>query len=249
MKYYDMVISLGQNYHASMVLRNCSQQRYSYPLDWSAGILWDRCGVAGLPGKVELICHDFQGAFEREDFVVFGDRPPDSPHYWVKNLKTGLQYQHDFPVGRSVDDYFPEFREKYRRRISRFYEEIDRSDNILFFFLCYTDELADDVVLLCHNRLAGRFPDKHVDVMLVMRDDDVPVGTYRRTRISRHVVRYNVAMGDSLYDEKNVEKKNTVFAVVNNHFDTGSKINNMFEMLWKQQHEMEMLKEERDRRQ
>lgn len=183
MKYYDMVISLGQNCHASMVLRNCSQQRYSYPLDWSAGILWDRCGVAGLPGKVELICHDFQGAFEREDFVVFGDRPPDSPHYWVKNLKTGLQYQHDFPVGRSVDDYFPEFREKYRRRISR------------------------------------------------------------------HIVRYNVAMGESLYDEKNVEKKNTVFAVVNNHFVTGSKINNMFEMLWKQQHEMEMLKEERDRRQ
>lgn len=247
MKYYDMVISLGQNCHASMVLRNCGQQRYTYPLDWSAGILWDRCGVAGLPGKVELICRHFQGAFEREDFVVFGEPAPDSPHYWVKNLKTGLQYQHDFPVGKSVDEYFSVFREKYHRRIDRFYEEIDRSEKILFFFLCYTDELTDDVVILCHNRLSCCFPDKRIDVMLVMRDDSIHVGTYHRTQINRHIVRYNVAMGDSIYDDENVEKKNTVFAVVNNHFVTASKINNMFEMLWNQQNEIERLKGGRER--
>ena len=244
MKYYDIVISLGQNCHSSMVLRNCGQQQFSYPLDWSAGILWDKCGVAGLPGKVELICNNFQGAFEREDFVVFGEPAPDSPHFWVKNLKTGLQYQHDFPKGETVDEYFPVFREKYQRRVNRLYEEIGRSERILFFFISYTNELTDDVVILCHNRLANCFPDKKIDLMLIMKDDSVDVGTYNRTDLNKNIVRYNVDIGHYLYADDCVENKNTVFAVVNNHFVTAAKINNMFDMLWNQQQEMERLKTE-----
>ena len=163
-------------------------------------------------------------------------------------MKTGLQYQHDFPVGRTVDEYFSVFREKYHRRIARFYEEIDRSEKILFFFMSYNEELTDDIVILSHNRLACRFPDKHIDFMLIMKDDDMKVGNYHRTQLNKNIVRYNVNIGDALYDDINMEKKNTVFAVVNNHFVTASKINNMFEMMWNQQHEIERLKELLERR-
>lgn len=247
MKYYDLVISLGQFCHASMVLRNCSQQQFSYPFDWSAGILWDKCGVAGLPGKVDLICNNFQGAFEKEDFVVFGDPAPDSPTFWVKNLKTGLQYQHDFPKGKSIDDYFPTFKQKYNRRVFRLYEEIGRSERVLFFFISYTSELSDNIIILCHNKLANHFHDKKVDLMIIMKDDTVSTGTYHRININKNIVKYNINTGNNIYDQNFIENKNTVFAVVNNHFVTASKINNMFDMMWKQQHEIELLKNEMKR--
>lgn len=70
MKYYDVAISLGQYCITSTALRRNNLQAETMIFDWSAGILFDVCGLGGLDGKVNLICNDFKDFFERKPSLI-----------------------------------------------------------------------------------------------------------------------------------------------------------------------------------
>ena len=135
MKYYDLVVSLGQYCITTTALRRLCLQNRSYPFDWSGGILEDVAGKGGLSVKVDLICNNFDNFFNFNDFENRGNNQEgDTYNLWIVNKKTGLQYKHDFQASISFENQFEYVKDKYKRRINRLYKDINNGYNILFVF-------------------------------------------------------------------------------------------------------------------
>ena len=48
---YDAIISLGEFCAIASALKESGITPETYPLDWSAGVKWDKCGTCGFMGK------------------------------------------------------------------------------------------------------------------------------------------------------------------------------------------------------
>lgn len=161
MKFYDLVVSLGQYCITSTALRRLSLQRQSYPFDWSAGIIEKISGKGGLSVKVDLICNDFNNFFNFDDFEIRGNNKSlDIWNLWVVNKRTGLQYRHDFYAGILFEKQFEYVKKRYIRRINRLYNEIDKNKNILFVFIARDSGFDNEYLLDQYYKLSNKFPKK-----------------------------------------------------------------------------------------
>lgn len=190
MKYYDFIMSLGQYCVTSTALRRCHLQDVSCVFDWSAGILPEKCGKAGLEGKVDLICNDFQNFFEKEDFENRGNNQEnDTYNLFIVNKRTGLQYKHDFPANIGFDKNFAAVKEKYMRRIERFYHTMSESTKVLFVFICKDEGLTNNYLIAQQEKLARKFPNKIIDLLYITQKSDMPSDKLVEYQLTPHVKR------------------------------------------------------------
>lgn len=164
MKKYDVIVPLGEFCATAMALKACGVRKASYPFDWSAGVRYEKCGFCGLEGKVRLICNDFKDAFNFDDYEEFWS--PQQQCRSVINTCTGLQYLHDFPWNKTVKDFFPEYLEKYERRVERLYHDIKHGKHILFVFATRCNRIIGyDIITKCQQMLMQKFPDKDLNFL------------------------------------------------------------------------------------
>lgn len=104
---YDLIIPLGEFCATAIALNKCGLRKNAYPFDWSAGVIWEQCGNCGFQGKINLICNNFKEALNLNDLEEF--EMPDWNKKAVKNIETGLQYLHDFPCNKTIEEYYPIF--------------------------------------------------------------------------------------------------------------------------------------------
>jgi len=128
---YDLVVSLGCKCRTAGTLKGLKITRKTYPFDW---VRYDG-GIAqmNLLLRCNLIKNHFKGAFDIEDFVEYHN-PYNSHKRSTINVKTKLYFGHEFPWDKSVKEAFPEFLEKYQRRIKRLYDDVESANNVLFVF-------------------------------------------------------------------------------------------------------------------
>ena len=186
MKKYDIVIPLGEMCATAIALRDSGIRCASYPFDWSAGVKYEICGNSGLPGKIKMICDDFKDAFRLEDLSEFWTA--QSKHRSVLNNRTGLQYLHDFVWEKPVVDQFPEYLEKYQRRIQRFYKDIEQSNTILFVFVTRSKHfLSFYEINSALDMLNKKFPNKDINFLLVQDSYDCNPNEFKFIKISDHM--------------------------------------------------------------
>lgn len=179
MKYYDVAISLGQCCITSTALRRNNLQSESMIFDWSAGILFDVCGLGGLEGKVNLICNNFKDFFNLEDLENRGNNKENDTHnLWIVNRRTGLQYKHDFPAWQPVNEAYPFVKERLDRRIKRLYDVIDSSEKILFCFFARDVGFTDELLIDQQTKLSRKFPNKTIDFLYIMQNPNYSVDKY-----------------------------------------------------------------------
>lgn len=186
-KKYDKIISLGETCSCSMVLRYLKLQNISYPLDWSGAWNADIAGTCGFLGKVHLIESHFKNAFNRDDFFETNDGIPND-HRFVKNSKTGLQYVHEFPWNISVDEHFPIFKEKYERRVKRFYTDIENSKGVLFVFIArWGGILSIDEIFQGCSILTKVFYSKKIDFLIFQKVDNIDIFDTKYLQLSQNI--------------------------------------------------------------
>jgi len=133
-----VIIPLGENCSCARILLDAGLRRYSLPFDWSGmgdeDIASDVSG--GLYTKCRLIIENCAGMLNFDDFEERARERHnfDYNHRCVFNKKTGLRYLHDFSVSSSLSDQWPEFVEKYTRRIKRMYSEMEKAKRVLFVY-------------------------------------------------------------------------------------------------------------------
>lgn len=161
MEKYDLIVPLGEFCATAVALRDSGIRQASYPFDWSAGVEWNKCGNCGFLGKIQMICNEFEGAFNLEDLKEEIGENPDHRH--VVNKRTGLQYIHDFDWDKNVSEQFPEYKEKYKRRVERLYTNIEKSRKILFIFITRTKhQLSLQEIWTGYKMLSKKFPRKNI---------------------------------------------------------------------------------------
>lgn len=191
-RYYDIVIPLGEFCIAAHALRNCHISAETMPLDWSGGVLHDKCGIGGLSGKIDLILNRFTNFFEREDFEVKTDEPSNTNHLQVQNNRTGLQYLHDFSVAKPFYEQFDEIKTKYLRRVERFYDVMEKSNKVCFFFMSLTFDIDDAYLVEQALRLRRFFSSKQIDFLFIINNKEIKGNKYKFNRIGDGMYRYRM---------------------------------------------------------
>lgn len=163
-KKYDLVISLGAHCPVADALKRTKITEKTYPFDWSAYFLNDISQK--LLVNCNLIKNHFKDAFNFEDFVEYQISLPE--FRGVKNIKTCIRYHHDFPWEKSVKDFFPEFLEKYQRRVKRLYDDIETAKNILFIYNDETGMLPIKTIKDAIKILKESFPGKNINLLVLV---------------------------------------------------------------------------------
>lgn len=192
MKFYDVIISLGQYCITSTALRRCHLQDKSSIFDWSAGILPEKCGIGGLSGKVDLICNDFENFFNFEDFENRGNNQEnDTYNLFIVNNRTGLQYKHDFPADKGFKASFDEVKQKYMRRVERFYHTVAINKKILFVFIARDSNFSNQYLIEQQQKLAQKFPNKIIDFLYIIHSDHLSPKELIEEQLTENVLRCN----------------------------------------------------------
>ena len=194
-KKYDLIFSLGRACPGSMHLRMAGLQKESYPLDWVSVPSGTKCGKYGFNGKIDALCSGFKDFLNEEDCEVHGD---DKVHWAVRNLRTGFDFLHDFPIEMSIHEAYPDVKEKYDRRIKRLLQRIENGQNIAIIWVqdvwdpMYRpiDNLDDVLVIEQYNKLCKSFPGKNIDFIMFERVDDIQDKTIKLIKLNEHIYRF-----------------------------------------------------------
>ena len=202
---YDFIFSLGESCSTSLTLRKCGLQTYSMPFDWSGAYDHSIAGICGLLGKIRMIKNKFEGAFNVEDLYE-ENWGRQSPHRFVRNKKTGLQYLHDFPWTHSIEKEFPAYKEKYMRRIKRFYQKMESSKRICIVFITvWEGKLPPHVLKIGYDEIHNMYPDKEIDFFILQKTDEMPVYHTKYIKFSDHILFGFFKNAESINDDNTTE--------------------------------------------
>lgn len=170
-KSYDYIISLGENCFMALLLKEMNLRKASFPFDWSRGIRTDLCGITGFQGKINMILQGFDSCFEEPDLREF-HRDSSFPFLFMVNIRTGLQYTHDFPKDVPIKEFFPVYKERYLRRSARL-NECCRNKKILFCFVAQTQKLPLSLVRKAKEDLRSYFKNPLIDFIIFNPNSDL----------------------------------------------------------------------------
>ena len=128
---YDYILSIGTNCFVALHAKKYGLRKMSAPLDWVTGTDFD--------GVCRLIIDRFNGFLEKEDLYPYIHGKSET----FRSKKTGLIFVHDFMPNVAFDDAFNAAKEKYARRIERFFNLLRSKKNVLLIYMSSEKGLAD----------------------------------------------------------------------------------------------------------
>lgn len=154
MERYDIIYSLGRDCSCASYLQRSGLRLTSGPFDWVTN--------ANLEERFELLLNDFQYFFDKE---YLKPQEKQCDHYdkyndYYENVRTNIYFWHDFPVNMPFEEAYIAAKEKYNRRINRFYENIKNNEKVLLVWFSKFHQTPDDVVLDLCNRFCAKMNKK-----------------------------------------------------------------------------------------
>lgn len=171
---YDVIYSLGGNCSTAGFLNKHFLRVTSGPFDWWA---MQRLCQENFDWRIRLICTHFEGFMRKEDMerVPLPEGAPEDKLFdnYCDHFGPGFYFPHDFPAGVPFEEAYAEVKEKYDRRIARFYRKIQESERVLLVWMniCQIGFDADRIKCLCEE--ACRALGKTVDFLLIWQDDSM----------------------------------------------------------------------------
>lgn len=186
-KKYNLFISLGANCASTTYLRKHHLQFKSFPFDWLIGCPFEK--------RISLIINHFEDFLNLEDleFVEKDGNPNDDKNCdYYKNIRTEFGHLHDFPIGIPLKESFQKVKEKYNRRIERFYEQINNSKDICLVWFNYFTQpksLSESELIDGYIKLSQFFPQHHIS-FLVIEHSELQGDKLDGEKIHPNIIRY-----------------------------------------------------------
>lgn len=183
---YDMYVSLGAGCSCTQTLRKSYLQYYSYPFDWLYG--------ADFIDRIKIIANDFKDWINIEDLELIGTRENPLPCNIYKNKKTGIVFNHDFPLSKSLEDSYLEVKQKYERRIKRLVNQIEASERVLFVYLELPNErkeITNKDLIMGYEMLKNRFENVDINILYLYSSREVDYYCKKVIQVNEHVTRIN----------------------------------------------------------
>ena len=125
-KKFDLIFSLGEACSCTQALREYNLQIYSYPFDWLSGSdFLLRCNILANGFKDFIKKEDLQYCCENRNIKCVA----------YKNKKNNLTFNHDFLKEMPFDNAYNYVKEKYKRRIKRLLNKINKSKAVLVVYM------------------------------------------------------------------------------------------------------------------
>ena len=146
-------ISLGNDCTIAMILAHLNKKQATLPLDWVVCKDFETC--------INLIDSRFKYFIDDSSLIIKGDNSRDAilsdfiysyshNHYkgmkelnFFINKKINIEYPHDFKSKKITNEMYSQVKNKYNRRIERFYN-ILKGSNYLVQFIFYYPDLNND---------------------------------------------------------------------------------------------------------
>ena len=185
-KKYDFIYSIGADCASAMYMRKFYLRRASGPFDWLCH--------ADFKTRIEMILTKFDGFLLSENMVMLPrnttglhDAINDSWH----DTKTGFYFYHDFEHSKDFAETFPLVREKYNRRIARFYDNIEKYNRVLLIWYSQSYNTPDDVILGVCDKVCKKF-NKQIDFIIIENDESMPRNKIETRQIADNIIRHAV---------------------------------------------------------
>ncbi len=191
-KTYSIIYSLGRDCACAQYMIKTNLRLSSGPFDWLTN--------ASFEERFDLVLNDFEGYFNKEDFVKMEKPiqfPSDKQNDYYRNIKTKLFYWHDFPNDISFEDAYPKIKNKYDRRIKRFYKNIKKRKKVLLIWFSQLDNTSDDQIIYLCDKLCKKMG-KTIDFMIIEHEEGL--NEFKVKNLKDNIIKYN------LHARKNDEK-------------------------------------------
>ena len=179
-KKYDCVFSLGEACYCAKYLQKMHLRRFSAPLDWVAGV--------SFSGRIDFLLDGFAGYINKGDLNLIGQRDYPEPCDIYQNTRTGMIFNHDFPLNKNLDESYPAVREKYDRRINNLYRRLAEAQSVLIVYMELVETPSaigsSEELVTQMNRLKEKFPDKEINLMYIRHNEALPDGGFTIDRVA-----------------------------------------------------------------
>ena len=165
MREYDFIFSLGASCAVSQSLRDAGLQFASFPFDW--------IGSPDLLDSVAMVETDFAHWFDRDDLKLWDVRHEEGAVQRIyKNMRTNFGFPHEFTNAFRFEDGYEKTRDKYDRRIARFYKTLGSTKRALGIYLetATRKRIPDSALSEARRRLAAKFPGLSLDLVYICED-------------------------------------------------------------------------------
>jgi hypothetical protein len=193
---YDLILPVGPSCHVSMLLDRFQLRQFSSPFEWTGGkepANWfqepDIHRDSRFHEKIQAISDNFKNWFVPENIkYVAGSISLQKQFHKVVNIKTNIQYLHEFPANQDIVQHMPEFIKKMTRRKQHMYDAIGHSHKILILWLSniwgqrvmLEKTVSDKDIKWAVKKLHKMYPDKLFD--LVFFEPDATQGKFEYQR-------------------------------------------------------------------
>ncbi len=166
---YDCIISLGGNCAVANNLKFRGLRQYSLPFDWL---------LEYTPDFLENACTHIEERFSRwlhlENLIFYNLSREEGFYGRHKVLDTGAEriFLHDFCQAPLSKEEFDSVKEKYARRIERFYTKIYEARNVLFCVFVTKAQISKERLISCKRRLEKVFPNKEINFFAVILESN-----------------------------------------------------------------------------
>lgn len=183
MKKYGVIYSLGTDCACASYKNRFNLRICSGPFDWLTR--------ASFETRVNLILNDFKNFLNIEDLIplekdpkVFNDEKCD----YYENIRNCFHYYHDFLMGIPLEEQIDTIKEKYNRRIKRFYEKIAKEKRVLLIWLVRYQDMDDDVFRKLCDEIMKKF-NKKIDFLIIEHDETKKDGELSQIELSENITR------------------------------------------------------------
>lgn len=185
-KKYNIIYSLGTDCACALYLKESNLRKISGPFDWLTGV--------GFEERINLILNDFENFINIEDFIKMPKTAKDNENEklndFYKNTKTNFLFLHDFPKEIPLENSFKKVKEKYNRRITRFFKLIKKDNVLLVFFAHYSVDDNNKIIDLC-NKVINKF-NKKIDFAIITHDPSKKLGEIKEEVLSKNIKKYSL---------------------------------------------------------
>ncbi len=190
---YDNIISLGEACFVATTLINLKLRQFSSPFDWVMG--------TGLKYRLDALLTDFNDFINIEDLSKLDVDDPDTAFHSYLNNKTGIVFNHEFHKNRTLEDEYPEVREKYDRRFQRLNELLSSQKSNLLIYMDFTtpkQKLTTDELIEYMVRINHKFKTNTIELLYFRFVDEIEDGSIRRINKYLLLADYNGVNNASL---------------------------------------------------
>lgn len=147
---YDEVVSLGSRCQVAIQMENNGVRHLAYPFDWI---------VTHAQGLASFIINQGSHFLDIDKVLYVEEYAGNPPYYFVRDTHYGFESYHDF-LPPHVPGNFEMVKEKFQRRIKRFFALLNSNKKILFIRTDVTRkeaEFLDHIIHTLYPRLVYTF--------------------------------------------------------------------------------------------